>query len=449
MKNNKIVVTLFAILCLVASNITAQDKIVDQIVAVVGSNVILKSEIEAAYLQNQAQGITSDGDMKCEILENLMIEKLMVAEAELDTLIIVTDNQINQQLDARIQYFTQHLGSEKEVEKYFNKPIIQLKSELKDIIKNELLSSQMKDKVIDNVKATPSEVRYYFKNLPDDKIPMINTQYEYAQISLIPSITEEEETNIKERLRDYKKRVENGENFSMFAVLYSECPSAKNGGDLGFFSKAMMDPSFSAAAFALKPGQISNVVKSEMGYHIIQMTERMGDKIRCKHILIRPKVKIEEKERLANRLDSIANQIRKKSMNFEEAAFRYSMDKNSRNNGGLVVHPGTMSSKFEVEMLPPAASKVLTKLKINEISDPFFSTDENEKDIVVVVKLINKIDAHKANISEDYQMIYDQFLEKKRNDEIEKWISLRQSKTYIRIDDTYLNCEFKFKNWRK
>jgi peptidyl-prolyl cis-trans isomerase SurA len=449
MKINKNIVALFILSVSLTCNLFAQDKIVDQIVAVVGSNVILKSEIEAAYLQNQASGITSDGDMKCEILENLMVEKLMVAEAELDTLIIITDNQINQQLDMRIQYFVQHLGSEKEVENYFKKPIVQLKSDLKDIIHNELLSNQMRNKVIENVTVTPSEVRYYFKNIPEDKIPMINSQYEYAQITLTPAITEAEENSIKEKLRDFKRRAENGENFSMFAVLYSESPSAKNGGDLGYFGKASMDPACSAVAFSLKPGQISNVVKSEEGYCIMQMTDRMGDKIRCKSILLKPKVKIEEKEKLINRLDSLSDLIRKNELTFEEASFRYSMDKNSRNNGGLVIQQGTMSSKFESEMLPPDVSKVLTKLNINEISKPFIATNESGKDVIEIVKLINKTEAHKANIKEDYQLISDNFLEKKKNDVIQEWISKRQSKTYIRIDDTYLNCDFKFKNWKK
>jgi peptidyl-prolyl cis-trans isomerase SurA len=449
MLNYKNFIIAFLLCFFIKGNISAQDKTVDQIVAVIGSNVILKSDIESVYLQNQAQGITSEGDMKCEILENLLIEKLMVAEAQLDTTIIVTDNQINQQLDMRIQYFIQHLGSEKEVENYFKKPIVQLKSELKDIINNEILSSQMKGKIIDKATVTPSEVRYFFKNLPDDQKPMINTKYEYAQITLEPQITEDEENSIKDKLRDIKRRVDNGENFSMFAVLYSECPSAKVGGDLGFFGKATMDPAFSAAAFALKQGQISNVVKSEAGYHIIQMTERLGDKIRCKHILLKPKVKIEEKEKLINKLDSITNTVRKGDLKFEDAVFRYSMDKNSRNNGGLVINPQDMTSKFEASMLPPDVSKVLTGLEINEISKPFITTDENGKDVIEAVKLINKVEAHKANINEDYQLISDRYMEKKKNDMIQDWISKRQSKTYIRIDDTYANCDFKFKNWIK
>jgi peptidyl-prolyl cis-trans isomerase SurA len=430
-------------------NVTAQDKIIDQIVAVIGSNVILKSEIEAIYLQNQAQGITSEGDMKCEILERLLIEKLMVAEAEMDTLIIVTDNQVNQQMDARIQYFVQHLGSEKEVENYFKKPIVKLKSELKDVIHNEILSSQMNNKIIDKIKVTPSEVRYFYKNLPEEEMPLINTQYEYSQITIIPSISETEENKIKDQLRELKRRAEEGENFSMFAVLYSECPSAKNGGDLGYFGKATMDPAFSAAAFALRPGQISNVVKSEAGYHIIKMEDRLGERIKCRHILLKPKVSAEVKEKSFFLLDSIATEIRKGNLKFEEAAYRFSMDKNSRNNGGMVINPNDLSSKFELGMLKPEISKVLTSLEINEISKPFISIDQNGRDVIQIVKLLNKVESHKANLNEDYQLISELFLEKKRNDAIENWIGQRQSKTYIRIDDTYLNCDFKFKNWIK
>ncbi len=445
----RILSAIFVLLSIMSFNVTAQDKIIDQIVAVIGSNVILKSEIEAIYLQNQAQGITSEGDMKCEILERLLIEKLMVAEAEMDTLIIVTDNQVNQQMDARIQYFVQHLGSEKEVENYFKKPIVKLKSELKDVIHNEILSSQMNNKIIDKIKVTPSEVRYFYKNLPEEEMPLINTQYEYSQITIIPSISETEENKIKDQLRELKRRAEEGENFSMFAVLYSECPSAKNGGDLGYFGKATMDPAFSAAAFALRPGQISNVVKSEAGYHIIKMEDRLGERIKCRHILLKPKVSAEVKEKSFFLLDSIATEIRKGNLKFEEAAYRFSMDKNSRNNGGMVINPNDLSSKFELGMLKPEISKVLTSLEINEISKPFISIDQNGRDVIQIVKLLNKVESHKANLNEDYQLISELFLEKKRNDAIENWIGQRQSKTYIRIDDTYLNCDFKFKNWIK
>lgn len=449
MQNNKIIVAIFIFVNLFTTSIYAQDKTIDQIVAVIGQNIILKSDVESIYLQNQAQGITSDGDMKCDIMENLLVDKLMVSEAELDSTIIVTDNQINQQLDARIDYFVQHLGSEEAVEQYFKKPIIQLKAELQDVIRNEIYSSQMKQKLMNTIKITPSEVRYYYKNLPEDEKPKVNTQYKYAQITAIPRIKEKEENRIKKELRDIKKRVEDGENFAMFAVMYSEGPSASNGGDLGYFGKAQMDPAFSQAAFNLKPSQVSNVVKSDFGYHIIQMIDRKGEKIHCRHIIMKPKIDTDTKEMLLSKMDSIVNNIRKGDATFEETAMRFSDDKNSRNNGGIVINPQTMSSQFAAEDLPPTESKVLTKLNIGEISNPFVSIDEKQRYIIQVVKLIDKIDAHTANLTEDYPMVSDMFLQKKQEEAIENFISERQSKTYIHIDDTYATCEFKFKNWVK
>lgn len=449
MLKSKALIAVLLLLNTISVNLFAQDKIIDQIVAVIGQNIIMKSDIESVNLQNQAQGITSDGDMKCEILENLLVDRLMVAEAELDTLIIITDNQVNQQLDARIDYFLQHLGSEKAVAEYFKKPIVQLKADLQDVIRNELYSGQMKSKLIENVKATPSEVRYFYRNLDEELKPMVNTQYEYAQITAIPKVSEKEENRIKDELRGIKKRVENGENFAMFAVLYSEGPSSKNGGDLGYFGRATMDPAFSRAAFNLKPGQVSNVVKSEFGYHIIQMIDRQGEKVNCRHIIMKPKVDVETKVKLIETMDSLVNVIRKGDVTFEEVAMRYSADKTSRNNGGIVVHPMSMSSKFEAEMLPPEVSKVITKLNINEISDPFLSIDEKQRNIIQVVKLVNKSEAHTASLQEDYPLISDMFLQKKQEDVIMEWISKQQSKTYIRIDDTYANCDFEFKNWIK
>jgi peptidyl-prolyl cis-trans isomerase SurA len=449
MQKSTIAAVIIIILNSLSFNSIAQDKTIDQIIAVIGSNIILKSEIESMALQNQAQGITTDGDMKCEILENLLIEKLMVAEAELDTTIIVTDNQINQQLDMRIEYFMQHLGSEAEVEKYFGKTIPQLKSELNDVIRNEILSSQMRSKIIENIKVTPSEVRYFYRQMPEEEKPSINAQYEYAQITLIPKIEENEEIRIKEELRNIKKRVEEGENFSMFAVLYSECPSSKDGGDLGFFGRAAMDPAFSEAAFNLKIGQVSNVVESEFGFHIIQMIDRKGDRVRCKHILMKPKTDPEVKEKTIEKMDSILSEIRKDNISFAQAAKRFSFDKDSRVNGGNVVHPQTLSTRFEVNELPPNISKKLTNMKIGEISDPFISINDKQREAVIIVKLIDKIDAHKATLELDYPMISDLYLNKKYEETISDWISKRQSKSYIRIDETYQNCNFEFGNWIK
>ncbi|MCF8362065.1 MAG: peptidylprolyl isomerase [Prolixibacteraceae bacterium] len=450
MQNNKPFVAFLLLFNIFSFSAFSQGKNIDQIIAIVGDNIILKSDIEAVHLQNQAQGKTSEGDMKCEILEDLMVEKLLVAEAQLDTTIEVTPSQINQQLNMRIDYFTQHLGSQQAVEEYFKKPIATIKADLRDVIENEILSSQMRNKIIENLKATPSEVRYFYRNLTDDEKPVIPTQYEYAQITLQPEVEEEEENRIKTELRKIKKRVEDGENFTMFAVLYSEGPSASDGGDLGYFGRSQMDPAFSQAAFNLKPGQISNVVRSDFGYHLIQMIDREGDKVRCRHIIMKPKIDTETKEKALQAMDSLVNDIRAEKISFAEAAMRFSTDKDTRNSGGLVVDEQTMSSKFEIDQLPPDVSKKLASLNINEISDPFLSVNmDNQREEIKIVKLIDKIEQHKANLSEDYPMLSEMFLQKKQNEVIQEWISNRQAKTYIQIDPTYQNCNFNFENWIK
>jgi peptidyl-prolyl cis-trans isomerase SurA len=427
----------------------AQDKTIDQIVAVVGSNIILKSDIESMYIQQQAQGMVSDGDMKCEILEDFLVEKLLLAEAELDTNIIVSDNQINQSLDQRMQYFVQHLGSQQAVEAYFKKPISQIKADLEEVIRNQSMTSQMQGNIVDKVQVTPSEVRYHFRNMNKEDIPMVEPMVEYAQITVFPPIELEEENRIKARLREFKERVENGDNFATLAVLYSEGPSAVNGGELGFMGRAQLDPNYATAAFNLKGDRVSNVVKSEFGYHIIQLIERRDDQVNTRHILLQPKANIKAMEDAKNRLDSLTNFIRKEEITFAEAAMRYSFDKNSRNSGGKVINPNTMSTKWRQQELDPDVSKVLNKLKLNEISEPFKTIDDKQRTVYKVVKLINRTEQHRANLQEDYQILTELYLQEKQEEAMNRWISEQQAKTYIRIDPTYANCNFKFKGWEK
>jgi peptidyl-prolyl cis-trans isomerase SurA len=433
----------------VSSVSLAQDKIVDQIVAIVGQNIIMKSDIESMYMQQQAQGIVSDGDMKCEILEDFLVEKLLLAEAQLDTTIEVTDSQLNQNLDQRMQYFVQHLGSEKAVEEYFQKPIVQIKADLEEVLRNQSMTSQMQGKIIDKVQVTPAEVRYYFRNLKESEIPMIEPQVEYAQITLVPPIELEEENRIKTRLRELKKRVEDGDNFATLAVLYSEDGSATNGGELGYTGRAQLDPAYAAAAFNLKGDRVSNVVKSEFGYHILQLVGRRGDQVNTRHIIMKPKPAPEALEQAQQRLDSLANFIRDEKMTFEEAAMRYSFDKNSRNSGGKAINPETMSTRWKTQELDPDVSKVLDGLKINEISDPFQTIDDKQRTVFKIVKLISRTNQHRANLQEDYQMLSDHYQAKKQEESMNKWISEQQAKTYIRIDNTYTNCNFKFEGWIK
>jgi peptidyl-prolyl cis-trans isomerase SurA len=452
MKQNKVLrIGLIALVSvLITGSLFAQDKVVDQIVAIVGGNIVLKSDIEKMYMDQQAQGVTSDGDMKCEILENFLIDKLLVAEAELDTLIEVTDSQVNQQMDGQIQMYIAHFGSERAVENFFKKPIADIRAEMRLVIRDQLMSSQMRNKIVQDITVTPSEVRQFYRSLPEDEIPMIPTQYEYAQITMRPEIELEEENRVKAELREIKRRIESGSSFAAMAVMYSEGPSASNGGEIGYQGRAQLDPEYASAAFNLKGDRISNVVESEFGYHIIQLIDRRADKVNTRHILMTPKVSIEAKELAVNRLDSLANLIRKEEITFAQAAARFSSDKNTRNNGGLVINPNTLSSKFTVEELEGNVSKVISNLRIGEISDPFETIDrESRQSVYTIVKLVDKIEGHKANLQNDYQHIADLFLAKKREDALLKWIADKQAQTYIRIDQTYANCNFEFNNWMK
>ena len=428
----------------------AQDKVVDQIVAIVGSNPILKSDLEQQAIDAQAQGQTTEGDLKCEILEKLLEQKLLLAEADLDTNIVITDNQINQNMDRRMKYFIENIGSEKEVEKYFKKSINQLKSEMSEMIKEQLKTEQMQAKITKNVTTTPAEVRTYFRQLPKEKVPMIGSQMEYAQITILPVITEQEDMEVKSKLREFKRRVEGGENFATLAVLYSEDPgSARNGGEMDYLGRAQLDPAFATEAFNLKVGAVSKVVRSEFGYHIIQLIDKRGEKIKCRHILIRPKIDPKELTKAKDRVDSLVSFIQKKTVSWEQAAYLYSSDKNTRNNGGLVTSQKSGSSKFQMEELDPDVSKLLPNLKISEVSQPFLGLDDKQRQVYKVIKLLTRTNAHPANLQEDYQHLSEVYLEKKKEDTYREWIAKQQAKTYIHVDDLYSNCNFKLKSWKK
>jgi peptidyl-prolyl cis-trans isomerase SurA len=450
-RNNTMKITgLFLIAALFTTTVTAQDKVVDQIVALVGGNIILKSEIERMHMEQQAQGVTSEGDMKCEILENYLVDKLLVAEAELDTLIEVTPSQVNQRMDQQLAMYISYMGNEKAVEEYFKKSIVEIKSEMKEGIRNQLLSQQMREKIVKDVTVTPSEVRYNFRNLKNEEIPTIPTQFEYAQITFQPVIDLEEDNRIKAKLREIKKRIEDGSSFATMAVLYSECPSAKDGGVIGYSGRAELDPAYAAVAFNLKDDKVSNVVRSAFGYHIMELVDKKGDKVNTRHILMKPKISVEAKEVASNRLDSLANMIRKNEIPFEEAAQIFSYDKNSRNNAGIVINPSSMSSKFSVEELDPDVSKIITKMNVNEVSKPFESIDkETQLPVFKIIKVIKKTDSHKADLQNDYQQLAEMYLTKKKEQIFNDWINKQQAETYIRIDATYANCNFNFNSWIK
>lgn len=441
---------IFALLFTSVFQLFSQDKMIDQIVAIVGGNIILKSDIENESINLQNQGKSSVGDMKCEILENMLIDRLLIAEAQLDTTIQITDSQVNQQLDGQMQQYIAYLGSEKAVEEAFKKPIAVIKANMRDVVRDHLYSSQMRNKIIKGVNVTPSEIRQYYRNLKEDEIPVIPAQYEYAKITFQPRISLEETNRVKNQLRDLKERIEKGSSFSAMAIMYSEDPGAKNGGEIGYLGRGELDPAYAAAAFNLKGDKISNVVESSFGFHIIQVIDRKGEKVNTRHILLKPKVSVEAREEAYRKLDSLANLIRKNQYTFENAAMMYSFDKNTRNNGGRAINPQNSSSKFAVEEISPEVSKQITKMNINEISKPFETiNEENQQMVYEIIKLIDKTESHRANLQNDYQFLADIYLAKKKEKVLNDWIKSKQSGTYIRIANTYANCNFEFKNWIK
>ena len=423
-------------------------QIIDQVVAVVGKNIILESDIENQYLnyrmQNPGSIKGSSKDLRCQILEEQLFQKLMVAQAEVDS-IEVKDVQVDGELERRLQMFITQFGSQEKMESYYNKTIPQIKNELRDIIKEQMLAQQVQQGIVMNVNVTPSEIKSYFKSIPEDSIPQIATEYQIAQIIKKPPISVEEKIRVKERLLDLRARILKGESFSTLAILYSEDPgSAKKGGELGFYGRGQLYPEFEAIAFKLKEGEISNIVETEAGYHIIQMIERKGDYVNVRHILLMPKVSPTDLQKASNQLDSIAQLIRNDSITFDQAVQQFSEGKN-KGNKGLMVNQYTGGTTFEAEQLDQQISFVIEKMKVGDISNPVpLKTEENE-DAYQIVLLKKKTKPHIANMKDDYSKIQAWAEADKKQKEIDKWIDLKAKDTYVKIIEQYKNCSFKHK----
>ena len=437
---------------LLASALTANAQgngtIIDKIVAVVGRQAVMFSDVEAQRVQLQTQGYRPTDDLRCQILETMLYQKLLVNQAILDT-VEVADRQVESELDRRINYYVEQIGSEEKLEEYYKKPMDQIRADFHDVIKEQLVAQTMEQTVTSNVSVTPQEVRNYFKSIPRDSLPTINTEFEIEQLSLLPKIEETEILRIKDRLREFKTRVANGESFATLAVLYSEDPgSAMKGGELGFMSRSDLVPEFSAVAFNLEPNEVSKVVKTDYGYHIIQMIEKKGERMNCRHILLKPAVSYTEKKNALARLDSIRQKIVNEEITFKQACWMFSDDENTRMNGGVMVNPYTGTSLFEAEHLDPKIANAIRGLEVGEISKPFETEDEQGRTVCKIVLLRSKSKPHKANLSQDYQHIQNMATEKKRDKVMEEWVEKTIGSTYIRIDDEYKGCKFK-KDWIK
>jgi peptidyl-prolyl cis-trans isomerase SurA len=425
-----------------------QARMLDRVVAIVGDFKILQSDIENLYLQYKAENVNTSGDLKCEILEDFLAQNLLLNQAKIDS-IEVPESQVEMQLDARLDFFIGQIGSQERLEQYFNKTILEIKEDFRDMIRDQLITQEMRSTITAKVTITPSEVRQFFNKIPDDSIPFINARIEISQIVLYPPYTEESTLETRQRLLDLRKRITAGENFATLAVLYSESPTAPKGGEMGFMGRAEMDPDYAKAAFSLKKGQVSNIVETTAGLYIIQLIDRREDRINTRHILMRPKVDPEAIQKTISRLDSLADLIRNDSITFDVAARYYSQDIKTNVNGGLVVNPADNSTMFGMDELQTTEYEVLRNMNVGEVSDPFETKDENNKTIYKIVKLNRSTKPHKASIKEDYILLQMMALEAKKMIVLKDWIDEKISTTYIHIDGSFLGCEFINPAWKQ
>ncbi len=428
----------------------AQKNVIDEVVWIVGDEVILKSQVEEQYRNMQYERQKIEGDPYCFIPEQMAIQKLFLHQASIDS-IYADDAQVSQEVEGRINYFISNIGSKEKVEEYFKKPMPELKELLTEMIRDQSVVQEMQRTLVKNVKVTPTEVRRYYDDMPKDSIPFIPMKVEVQILKLHPFIPQEEIDNIKARLRDYTERVLSGKTeFSTLAILYSEDPgSARQGGETGFAGKAQWVEPFAKAAFSLSdPKKVSKIVETEFGYHILQLIEKKGDMVNVRHILLKPKLSQTEKNNSLAKLDSISADIAKGEFTFEQAVLALSQDKDTRNSQGLMVNPATGNSRFEMSELPQEIAREVSKMKEGDISKPFIMMDPKMgREVAVIVRLKNRIDGHKANISDDYQQIKAIVENQKKGEFIENWIKEKQKTTYVKIKEGWQKCDFKYDGW--
>ena len=444
--------------CLMAgSALSAQQTSADKVIAVVGDNIILQSEIDVQYYQqqqNQQQqnipGAVLPPDTKCRILDGLLLDKMFLAQANLDSL-TVSQEEIEGELDRRVKYFMSVFGSKEKMEAYYGKSVAEMKEDFTDDIKNQLLSDKMKGKVFSGMKVSPQEVAEFFAKIPKDSIPYFNSELEIGQVVMLPKITEEEKDVARKKLEKIRKDIEGGADFSLQAILYSEDPgSASSGGDLGIIERGELVPEFEGVAFKLDPHKMSDIVETPFGFHLILLDERKGNKLKLRHILIKPKSSLADLAIVKNKIDSVQRQLSVDSMSFREAVSQYSDDENLKLNGGLMVNPKTQGTFFEKSEVDGTLIFTLDRLKVGQYSEvlPFTNIDKTQekKEGYRIIYLKSETKPHKADPKTDYSKIQAAAKQKKQQDELAKWIGLNKGHVFIKIDKQYYSCEA-IKKW--
>lgn len=430
--------------------------VVDEVVWIVGDDAILRSDIETMRMQAAMEGIKFSGNPDCAIPEQIAVQKLFKHQAEIDS-IEVTDADVSAEVEQQINYWLEMVdGSRERLEEYKHQPLSQIRNDLREDLKDRQMVQRMKQKLVEDIAVTPADVRRYFQNMPADSVPFVPTEVEVQVIQQTPVIEVEELNRVKDELREYTERVNKGDaTFQTLARLYSEDPgTARRGGELGLVGRGTLDPAFAAVAFNLTdPKKVSKIVESEFGFHIIQLIEKRGDKVNVRHILRKPVVSEVAIEKTLGRLDSIAADIRSGKFTFEDAAPLLSDDKDTRYSKGLMstnmMTTGHTSSKFRMQDLPPEVAKVVDTMQVGQISQPFQMINQRGKTVCVIAKLKNRIDGHKATVTEDFQTLKDVVLNKRREERIHQWVVDKIKTVYTRLNDEYKDCEFEYEGWNK
>ena len=441
----------FALLALLPFASFAQRNMVDEIIWVVGEEPILLSDVEEARITAEQQGSPVDNPY-CTIPEMLAINKLFLHQAQLDS-VEVSEADVIQMVDEQISEYIQTYGSREAVEQIMHVKLSQLREMWKKQARESEMISQVKQSIAGDVKVTPAQVREFYKGMPEDSLPYIPTQVEVQIITYTPQVARAEVERIEARLRDFAQRVNSGETeFATLAKFYSQDGSARNGGELGYAGRNQWVPEFANVAFSLNdPKKVSKIVRTEFGFHILQLIDKRGDKVNVRHILLKPEIDTEELIHGTARLDSIADDIRAGKFTFEAAAQALSDDKDTRNNYGLMANHANRSitSRFEMKDLPADVAKVVDTLQVGQISKAFTMINDKSQTVCAVVRLKNRIDGHRAGLTEDFQTLRNNVVDKRREEKIEEWLKKKISQTYIRISPEWRNCDFRYEGWVK
>ena len=429
--------------------------VIDEVIWVVGDEAILKSDVEQMRMQAALEGVKWSGDPDCTIPEQIAVQKLFKHQAIIDS-IEVTDADVAQEVEQQINYWLEMVdGSRERLEEYKHQTLSQIRNDLRDEMKDRQMVQKMKQKLVEDIAVTPAEVRRYFKDMPQDSIPFVPTEVEVQIIQRTPQVEVDELNRVKNELREYTERINKGEaSFQTLARLYSEDPgTARRGGELGLAGRGTLDPAFATVAFNLTdPKKVSKIVESEFGFHIIQLIEKRGEKVNVRHILRKPVVSDDAIEKALARLDSIADDLRAEKFTFEQAVPVFSDDKDTRNSKGLLstsMQTGRISSRFQMQDLPPEIAKAVDTLQVGEISNAFQMINQRGKTVCVIAKLKNRIVGHKATITEDFQVLKDVILQKRQNERIHQWVVDKIKSVYTRLNDDYKDCHFEYEGWLK